>query len=51
MAVCQTRGEAAALLVKFHDEGLQDIETTDSAGHSVDERDLAQPGNRPPPLG
>jgi hypothetical protein len=43
MAVCRTRIEAAQLLVKFHDEGLEDIEATDEAGHSVDEQDLGKP--------
>lgn len=42
MAVCRTRTEAAELWAKFRDEGLKDIETTDSAGHSFDERDLAE---------
>jgi hypothetical protein len=46
MAVCRTRSEAAALWVKFRDEGLKDIETTDSAGHRVDEHDLAGLRNR-----
>jgi hypothetical protein len=41
IAVCRTRSEAAALWVKFRDEGLKDIETTDSAGHRFDEYDLA----------
>jgi hypothetical protein len=40
MAVCQTRIQAAALLAKFHNEGLEDIETTDSAGHHIEESDL-----------
>ena len=43
MAVCRTRTEAAQLLVKFHDEGHEDIEATDGAGHSIDERDLGTP--------
>lgn len=42
MAVCRTPVEAAALVMKFHDEGLEDIETTDSAGHNIDERDLVK---------
>jgi hypothetical protein len=41
MAVCRTRSEAAELWVKFRDEGLKDIETTDSAGRRVDEHDLS----------
>jgi hypothetical protein len=41
MAVCRTRREAAALWMKFRDEGLKDIETRDSAGHRFEEHDLA----------
>jgi hypothetical protein len=45
MAVCRTRMEAAALWVKFRDEGLEDIATTDSAGHSISRHDLAKPAD------
>jgi hypothetical protein len=51
MAVCRTRMEAAELWVKFRDEGLEDIETTDSAGHSINHDDLAKPANGPTPRG
>ena len=40
MAVCRTRSEAAALCVKFRDEGLKDIEMRDSTGNKFDEHDL-----------
>jgi hypothetical protein len=51
MAVCRTRMEAAELWVKFRDEGLEDIETTDGAGHSINHADLAKPANGPTPRG
>jgi hypothetical protein len=47
MAVCRTRMEAAKLWLKFRDEGLENIETTDSAGHRIDHDDLAKPGCAP----
>ena len=43
MAVCRTRMEAAELLVKFRNEGLKDIETTDSTGQILDESELTEP--------
>jgi hypothetical protein len=45
MAVCQTRMQAAALWAKFRDEGLEDIVTTDGAGHNISHHDLAKSAN------
>ena len=51
IAVCRTRMEVAELWMKFRDEGLEDIETTDGAGHSIDHDDLAKPAKGPGPRG